>query len=128
MSTGRLAIAPATRVVFVRNVDKTATDEQIKGLFEQFGTIRRIHTALVPTKNVAFVTYYDIRHAETALTSNGKVQALLFFSLSLVFPSITTASELTFVRRSFLARTSTSSMRPLKKRTTTDQMPTLCLS
>ncbi|KAK3156746.1 hypothetical protein QOZ80_2AG0111310 [Eleusine coracana subsp. coracana] len=55
-----------SRTLFVRNINSSIEDSELRSLFEPFGDIRSMYTA---TKHRGFVmiSYYDIRDARTAM-------------------------------------------------------------
>ncbi|KAJ4961211.1 hypothetical protein NE237_021121 [Protea cynaroides] len=55
-----------SRTLFVRNINSSVEDSELKALFEQYGDIRTLYTAC---KNRGFVmiSYYDIRAARNAM-------------------------------------------------------------
>uniref|UniRef100_A0ACD6A9B1 Uncharacterized protein n=1 Tax=Avena sativa TaxID=4498 RepID=A0ACD6A9B1_AVESA len=57
-----------SRTLFVRNINSTVEDSELRSLFEQFGDIRTLYTA---TKHRGFVmiSYFDIRAARGAMRS-----------------------------------------------------------
>lgn len=56
-----------TRYVLVRNVPTSATEEQLRALFETAGQVRRWELGNMAAKGVAWVTYWDLRDAERAV-------------------------------------------------------------
>ena len=71
--------APAnpTRTVFVRGLPHGTKESDLESYFGVFGEIRKM--ALFPAKSIAFVTFYDLRHAE--VSCHVFFLSFLFFSL-----------------------------------------------
>jgi len=54
-----------SRTLFVRNISYDTKEEDLKQLFEKFGPVRKIFN-LIRKRGMAFVTFYDMRHADKA--------------------------------------------------------------
>eukprot|EP01103_Thecamoeba_quadrilineata_P014435 TRINITY_DN4310_c0_g2_i1.p1 TRINITY_DN4310_c0_g2~~TRINITY_DN4310_c0_g2_i1.p1 ORF type:complete len:831 (+),score=148.37 TRINITY_DN4310_c0_g2_i1:133-2625(+) len=55
-----------SRTLFVRNINSNVEDDELRSLFESFGTIRSIYTQC-KHRGFVMISYYDIRHAKTAM-------------------------------------------------------------
>ncbi|CAH9143188.1 unnamed protein product [Cuscuta epithymum] len=55
-----------SRTLFVRNINSSVEDSELKCLFEQFGDIRALYTAC-KHRGFVMISYYDIRAARIAL-------------------------------------------------------------
>jgi len=53
------------RTLFIRNIAYDTREDELTSLFERFGPIRKLFN-LIPKRGMAFITFYDIRHAEEA--------------------------------------------------------------
>jgi RNA recognition motif-containing protein len=59
------AAASPTRTLFVRGLSLSTTETELMAFFSVYGDIRRV-TSFVDTKGIAFVTFFDLRHAEVS--------------------------------------------------------------
>jgi len=57
-----------SRVLFVRNINYNATEQEVREVFEKFGTVIDVFSR-IESRGMAFITFSDIRHAEAALYS-----------------------------------------------------------
>lgn len=57
-----------SRTLFVRNINSNVEESELKELFEVYGTIRSMYT-LCKHRGFVMISYYDIRHAKTAMRS-----------------------------------------------------------
>ncbi|XP_042007429.1 protein MEI2-like 5 [Salvia splendens] len=55
-----------SRTLFVRNIDSSVKDSELKSLFEQYGDIRTLYTAC-KHRGFVMISYYDIRAARSAM-------------------------------------------------------------
>ncbi|KAL5577129.1 hypothetical protein UlMin_018828 [Ulmus minor] len=55
-----------SRTLFVRNINSSVEDSELKALFEQYGDIRTLYTAC-KHRGFVMISYYDIRDARTAM-------------------------------------------------------------
>eukprot|EP00200_Dunaliella_tertiolecta_P008782 CAMPEP_0202379582 /NCGR_PEP_ID=MMETSP1127-20130417/24812_1 /ASSEMBLY_ACC=CAM_ASM_000462 /TAXON_ID=3047 /ORGANISM="Dunaliella tertiolecta, Strain CCMP1320" /LENGTH=679 /DNA_ID=CAMNT_0048978121 /DNA_START=216 /DNA_END=2251 /DNA_ORIENTATION=- len=61
----------ASRTLIIRNVASDVSDEELRSIFQAFGDVRHLHSALKP-QGVIVVTYFDLRAATNAVsTLNG---------------------------------------------------------
>ncbi|KAF5838586.1 RNA recognition motif 2-domain-containing protein [Dunaliella salina] len=61
----------ASRTLIIRNVAPDVSDEELRSIFQAFGDVRHLHSALKP-QGVIVVTYFDLRAATNAVsTLNG---------------------------------------------------------
>lgn len=88
------AAASPTRTLFVRGLGLSTTEADIMTFFSTFGDIRKI-TSFIETKGIAFVTFYDLRHAEVSL---------FFFSSFVVGRSLGTVRNANWSHRRRWAR------------------------
>ena len=74
--------APPSRTLFVRNIEPSTTEAELMNLFQSFGTVRKVASNLILSRHMAFVTFYDLRHAEVRF---GFAPFFFFLLLSLSF-------------------------------------------
>ncbi|KAE8722971.1 Protein MEI2-like 5 [Hibiscus syriacus] len=55
-----------SRTLFVRNINSSVEDSELRALFEQYGDIRTLYTAC-KHRGFVMISYYDIRAARTAM-------------------------------------------------------------
>ncbi|TXG49031.1 hypothetical protein EZV62_024906 [Acer yangbiense] len=55
-----------SRTLFVRNINSTVEDSELKALFEQYGDIHTLYTAC-KHRGFVMISYYDIRAARSAM-------------------------------------------------------------
>ncbi|KAJ0261117.1 Protein DA1-related 4 [Hirschfeldia incana] len=55
-----------SRTLFVRNINSSVEDSELRALFEPFGEIRTLYTAC-KTRGFVMISYYDIRAAHSAM-------------------------------------------------------------
>ncbi|XP_047950500.1 protein MEI2-like 2 [Salvia hispanica] len=55
-----------SRTLFVRNINSSVEDSELKSLFEQYGDIRTLYTAC-KHRGFVMISYYDIRAARSAM-------------------------------------------------------------
>ncbi|GLU20811.1 hypothetical protein SLE2022_369930 [Rubroshorea leprosula] len=55
-----------SRTLFVRNINSSVEDSELKALFEQYGDIRTLYTAC-KHRGFVMISYYDIRAARNAM-------------------------------------------------------------
>ncbi|XP_027341264.1 protein MEI2-like 1 isoform X2 [Abrus precatorius] len=55
-----------SRTLFVRNINSSVEDSELKALFEQYGDIRTIYTAC-KHRGFVMISYYDLRAAQNAM-------------------------------------------------------------
>ncbi|KAG2238919.1 hypothetical protein Bca52824_089779 [Brassica carinata] len=55
-----------SRTLFVRNINSTVEDSELKAIFEQYGDIRTLYTAC-KHRGFVMVSYYDIRASRAAM-------------------------------------------------------------
>ena len=48
----------------MRNIEPSTTEAELMNLFQSFGTVRKVASNLILSRHMAFVTFYDLRHAE----------------------------------------------------------------
>jgi RNA recognition motif-containing protein len=79
-----------SRTLFIRNIASETKNEELEKMFSLHGPLRKFHSSLIPTKGIAFGTFYDLRHAEVRLRSPVLLFSFFFFfflfSLSLFPP------------------------------------------
>ncbi|CEG75176.1 hypothetical protein RMATCC62417_10267 [Rhizopus microsporus] len=61
----RVARERPCRTLFVRNVQYGITESEIRNLFEKFGEVKDVFN-LIENRGMIFITYYDVRCAESA--------------------------------------------------------------
>eukprot|EP00028_Trichosphaerium_sp_Am-I-7-wt_P002850 CAMPEP_0168532024 /NCGR_PEP_ID=MMETSP0405-20121227/15911_1 /TAXON_ID=498012 /ORGANISM="Trichosphaerium sp, Strain Am-I-7 wt" /LENGTH=411 /DNA_ID=CAMNT_0008557167 /DNA_START=251 /DNA_END=1487 /DNA_ORIENTATION=- len=61
------------RTLFVRNIAYEVSTDELREMFEQYGEIKRFFP-LINKRGMAFITYYDIRHAERAKKTENAAQ------------------------------------------------------
>lgn len=57
-----------SRTLFVRNINSSIDDDELRGMFERFGSIRSMYTQC-KHRGFVMISYYDIRDAKNALKS-----------------------------------------------------------
>ena len=66
-SKGKIPIVEQpSRTLFVRNINSSVEDDELKTLFEQYGEIRHIYTAC-KHRGFVMITYHDLRAAQKAM-------------------------------------------------------------
>ncbi|XP_027355823.1 protein MEI2-like 1 isoform X2 [Abrus precatorius] len=56
----------SSRTLFVRNINSSVEDSELKALFQQYGDIRTIYTAC-KHRGFVMISYYDLRAAQNAM-------------------------------------------------------------
>ncbi|KAK7282133.1 hypothetical protein RIF29_10701 [Crotalaria pallida] len=56
----------SSRTLFVRNINSSVEDSELKALFEQYGDIRTMYTAC-KHRGFVMISYYDLRAAQNAM-------------------------------------------------------------
>ncbi|KAJ1377948.1 RNA-binding domain superfamily [Sesbania bispinosa] len=56
----------SSRTLFVRNINSSVEDSELKALFEQYGEIRTIYTAC-KHRGFVMISYYDLKAAQSAM-------------------------------------------------------------
>ncbi|KAG0269549.1 hypothetical protein DFQ27_003012 [Actinomortierella ambigua] len=64
----RLSMERPCRSLFIRNIGYSTGDEVIRELYSTYGDIQNFHT-LLDRRGMAFISYFDLRHAEDAKAS-----------------------------------------------------------
>ena len=54
--------------MFVRDIAFESNINEVEGVFREFGEIK-IAFDLIPKRGIAFITFYDLRHAEQAMNT-----------------------------------------------------------
>ncbi|KAG0240605.1 hypothetical protein BGW41_006786 [Actinomortierella wolfii] len=61
----RLSMERPCRSLFIRNIGYSTSDEVIREIYSAYGELQNFHT-LLDRRGMAFISYYDLRHAENA--------------------------------------------------------------
>ncbi|KAI8637912.1 hypothetical protein BD408DRAFT_423759 [Parasitella parasitica] len=64
----RVAREKPCRTLFVRNVQYTIPESEVRALFEKFGEVKDVFN-LIENRGMIFITFYDVRAAEEAKTN-----------------------------------------------------------
>lgn len=54
------------RTLFIRNFTKNVSGNEIKAIFEKFGSVKEVNTTIHQLKGIIFVSFHDIRDAKVA--------------------------------------------------------------